>query len=45
MIADLEDSIRANNLEALKDTYTLPSVRARKGITSGVFEGGGRKNS
>jgi len=43
VIADFEDSFRANNLEVVKDTPVLPPDRVRKTITSGVFEGGGRK--
>lgn len=45
VIADFEDSFRANNLESVKNTPTLPPDRVRKAITSGVFEGGGRKYS
>ncbi len=43
VIADFEDSFRANNLEAVKDTPVLPPDRVRKAITTGIFEGGGRK--
>lgn len=42
VIADFEDSFRANNLEAVKDTPILPPERVRRAITTGVFEGGGR---
>ena len=45
VISDFEDSFRANNLEAVKDTPVLPPARVRKAIASGVFEGGGRKYS
>lgn len=45
VISDFEDSFCANNLEAVKDTPTLPPDRVRKAITSGMFEGGGRKYS
>jgi hypothetical protein len=42
VIADFEDSFRANNLEAVKDTPVLPPDRIRKAIASGIFEGGGQ---
>ena len=45
VISDFEDSFRANNLEAVKDTPVLPPSRVRKAIVTGVFEGGGRKYS
>ena len=45
VISDFEDSFRANNLEAVKDTPVLPLDRVRKAIASGVLEGGGRKYS
>jgi hypothetical protein len=41
-IADFEDSFRANNLEAVKDTPVLPPERVRRAIATGIFEGGGR---
>ena len=43
VIHDFEESFRANNLEIVKDTPVLPPERVRKAISSGVFEGGGRK--
>lgn len=43
IIRDFEESFRANNLEIVKDTPVLPPERVRKAISSGVFEGGGRK--
>lgn len=43
VLADFEESFRANNLQAVKDTPVLPPERVRKAIASGVFEGGGRK--
>jgi hypothetical protein len=43
VVADFEESFRANNLQAVKDTPVLPAGRVRKAIASGVFEGGGRK--
>jgi hypothetical protein len=42
VLADFEDSFRANNLEAVKDTPVLPPERVRRAIATGVFEGGGR---
>jgi len=45
VISDFEDSFRANNLEAVKDTPVLPPARVRKAIASGIFEGGGMKYS
>jgi hypothetical protein len=43
VISDFEDSFRANNLEAVKDTPVLPPERVRKAIVTGFFEGGGRR--
>ena len=45
VISDFEESFRANNLEAVKDSPTLPPDRIRKAFTSGVFDGGGRNYS
>lgn len=43
VLADFEESFRANNLQAVKDTSVIPPSRIRKAIATGVFEGGGRK--
>jgi hypothetical protein len=43
VLADFEESFRANNLKAVKDTSVLPPDRVRKAIATGAFEGGGRK--
>lgn len=43
VIRDFEESFRANNLEVVKDTPVLPSDRVRKAISSGIFDGGGRR--
>jgi hypothetical protein len=43
VLADFEESFRANNLEAVKSTPILPPERLRKAISTGVYEGGGRK--
>ncbi len=43
IINDFEQSFRANNMDAVKDTPLLPPARIRKAIRTGVFEGGGRK--
>lgn len=43
VIANFEESFKANNLKAVKDTPVLPPERVRKAIATGVFEGGGRK--
>ena len=43
VLSDFEESFRANNLEAVKNTPILPAERLRKAISSGVYEGGGRK--
>ena len=45
VVSDFEDSFRANNLEAVKDTPVLPPERIRRAISTGVFEGGGRRYS
>lgn len=43
VLSDFEDSFRANNLEAVKDTPVLPPERVRRAIATGVYEGGGRR--
>ena len=43
MAADFEESFRANNLQAVKDTPVPPPERVRRAIATGVFEGGGRR--
>jgi len=43
VLTDFEESFRANNLEAVKATPVLPPERLRKAISTGVYEGGGRK--
>lgn len=43
VLSDFEDSFRANNLDAVKDTPVLPPERVRCAIATGVFEGGGRR--
>ncbi|MBK5104364.1 MAG: ParM/StbA family protein [Burkholderiales bacterium] len=43
VVTDFEESFRANNLEAVKDTPVLPPERIRRAIATGVFEGGGRR--
>ena len=43
VVADFEASFRANNLQAVKDTPVLPPERVRRAITSGVYEGAGRR--
>jgi hypothetical protein len=42
-VTDFEESFRANNLQAVKDTAVLPPARVRRAIATGVFEGGGRR--
>lgn len=42
VIADFEESFRANNLEAVKDTGVLPPDRVRQAIATGIFDGGGK---
>jgi hypothetical protein len=39
VLADFEESFRANNLEAVKATPVLPPERLRKAISTGVNEG------
>jgi hypothetical protein len=43
VVADFEESFRANNLEPVKNIPVLPPERVRRAIATGVFEGGGRK--
>jgi hypothetical protein len=43
VLSDFENSFRANNKEAVKDTPVLPPERVRRAIATGVFEGGGRR--
>ena len=42
VVRSFERSFRANNLEAVRDTLTLPPDRVRQAIASGVFVGAGR---
>ncbi len=43
VVVDFEESFRASNLQAVKDTPALPPERIHMAIVTGVFEGGGRK--
>ena len=43
VVADFEESFRANHLQAVKDTPVLPPERIRRAIVTGVFEGAGRR--
>lgn len=43
VINDFEESFRANNMAIVKDAPVLQPDRVRKAISSGIFEGGGRK--
>lgn len=43
VVTDFEESFRANNLQAVKDTPVLSPERVRHAIATGVFEGGGRR--
>ncbi len=43
VVTDFEESFRANNLQAVKDTPVLPPDRVRRAIATGVFEGGGKR--
>jgi len=45
VVADFEESFRANHLQAVKDTPVLPPERVRRAIVTGVFEGAGRRYS
>jgi len=45
VVSDFEESFRANNLKAIKDTPILPPERIRKAIANGVFEAAGRRIS
>jgi hypothetical protein len=42
VVRNFERSFRANNLDAVRDTPTLPPDRVRDAIASGVFVGAGR---
>ena len=42
VINDFEESVRANNLEIVKDTPVLPPERVRRAVSSGTFTGGGK---
>lgn len=44
VVSDFEESFRANNLQAVKDTPVLPPERVRRAIVTDVFEGGGHRN-
>jgi hypothetical protein len=43
VVSDFEESFRAHNLQAVKNTPSLPPERVRKAIMTGIFEGGGQK--
>jgi hypothetical protein len=43
VITDFEESFRANNMEVVKDISVLPPAKVRQAITTGIFEGGGKK--
>ena len=43
VVTDFEESFRANNLQAVKDTQVLPPDRVRRALATGSFEGGGKK--
>jgi hypothetical protein len=43
VVSDFEESFRANNRKAVKDTPVLHPERIRKAIATGVFEGARRK--
>jgi hypothetical protein len=43
VINDFEESVRANNLEIVKDTPVLPPKRVRVAVESVVFTGDGRE--
>ncbi len=43
VVSDFEESFRANNLQAVKDTPVLPPERVRSAIVTGVFDGAGRR--
>ena len=43
VISDFEESFRTNHVELVKDIPVLPPARVRQAITTGVFEGGGKK--
>ena len=43
VVAYFEESFRANNLQAVKDSPVLPPERVRRAIVTGVFVGAGRR--
>ena len=43
VVSDFEESFRANNMQAVKDTPVLPPDRVRLAIATGIFEGGGKR--
>lgn len=43
VLVDFEESFRANNLQAIKNTPVLPAERLRKAMVTGYFEGGGKR--
>lgn len=43
VIANFEETFRANHLDVVKDTPVLPPGKVREAIATGTFEGGGRK--
>jgi hypothetical protein len=43
VISDFEESFRTNYLKLVKDIPVLPPERVRQAISTGVFEGGGKK--
>jgi hypothetical protein len=43
VVSDFEESFRATNLQAVKDTPVLPPERVRRAIVTGVFDGAGRR--
>jgi len=43
VLVDFEQSCRSNNMDAVKDTPVLPPDRIRKALSTGMFEGGGKK--
>jgi hypothetical protein len=43
VILDFDESFRASNLQAVKDTAVLPADKVRRAIAIAVFEGGGKK--
>jgi hypothetical protein len=43
VVSDFEESFRANNLKAVKETPVLSPERVRRAIVTGVFDGAGRR--